>query len=101
VSNIVCTRVDETALRETPRVEGWDDRLRPRGKWLHLWTYLTCSHLACCGDSPNKAPNGRLQLFTLAILRRRFFHIPFLRFSASLTLCATIAAVSAPLEAAG
>jgi len=46
---------DEVALRELPpSVDGCEECLRDGGKWLHLRICLTCGHVGCCDDSPNR-----------------------------------------------
>ena len=35
-------------------VAGCEDCLRTGGVWLHLRICLTCGHVGCCDDSPNK-----------------------------------------------
>jgi uncharacterized UBP type Zn finger protein len=55
VNKAVCTHLDQVAVRELPpSVEGCEDCLRTGGKWLHLRICLTCGHVACCDDSPNR-----------------------------------------------
>ena len=55
MSDAVCTHLDQIAVRELPAsVEGCEDCLRTGGKWLHLRICLTCGHVACCDDSPNR-----------------------------------------------
>ena len=51
----VCTHLDQIAVRELPEsVDGCEDCLRMGGKWLHLRICLSCGHVACCDDSPNR-----------------------------------------------
>jgi uncharacterized UBP type Zn finger protein len=38
----------------TPSSKGCEDCLKIGGHWLHLRMCLTCGHMACCDDSPNK-----------------------------------------------
>jgi uncharacterized UBP type Zn finger protein len=35
-------------------VAGCQDCLREGGRWLHLRICLTCGHVGCCDDSPNR-----------------------------------------------
>jgi hypothetical protein len=50
-----CTHLDQIRLRELPAaVDGCEDCLRIGGKWLHLRICLTCGHVGCCDDSPNR-----------------------------------------------
>ena len=55
MNNVVCTHLDEIAIRELPAsVAGCEDCLRTGDEWLHLRICLTCGHVACCDDSPNR-----------------------------------------------
>jgi uncharacterized UBP type Zn finger protein len=38
----------------TPSAEGCEDCLRIGGQWVHLRLCLTCGHVGCCDDSPNR-----------------------------------------------
>jgi uncharacterized UBP type Zn finger protein len=50
-----CTHRDQVALRELPAsVDGCEDCLLEGSKWLHLRICLTCGHVGCCDDSPNR-----------------------------------------------
>ena len=50
-----CTHLDQVEVRELPaQVDGCEDCLRSGGKWLHLRICLTCGHVGCCDDSPNR-----------------------------------------------
>ena len=51
----VCTHLDEVALGELPALDdGCEECLRDGDKWLHLWICLTCGHVGCCDDFPNR-----------------------------------------------
>ena len=51
----LCTHLDQVELRELPAsVDGCEECLRDGGKWLHLRICLTCGHVGCCDDSPNR-----------------------------------------------
>jgi uncharacterized UBP type Zn finger protein len=53
--SVICSHVDEVTLRELPSsVDGCEDCLVDGGKWLHLRICLTCGHVGCCDDSPNR-----------------------------------------------
>ena len=55
MSELVCSHLDEVAVLELPPVvDGCEECLRVGGKWLHLRICLTCGHVACCDDSPNR-----------------------------------------------
>jgi len=50
-----CTHLDQIRLSELPSsVGGCEDCLRDGGKWLHLRICLSCGHVGCCDDSPNR-----------------------------------------------
>ena len=51
----LCTHLDQVELHDLPAsVDGCEDCLRDGGKWLHLRICLTCGHVGCCDDSPNR-----------------------------------------------
>jgi len=53
----VCTHLDQVALTELPEsVDGCEDCLREGTKWLHLRICLSCGHVGCCDDSPERRP---------------------------------------------
>jgi hypothetical protein len=50
-----CSHLDRIELRELPEsVDGCEDCLRIGGEWLHLRICLTCGHVGCCDNSPNR-----------------------------------------------
>jgi uncharacterized UBP type Zn finger protein len=50
-----CTHLDQVEVLELPaEVAGCEDCLRMGGEWLHLRICLTCGHVGCCDDSPNR-----------------------------------------------
>jgi hypothetical protein len=51
----LCTHLDQVELHDLPAsVDGCEDCLRDGSKWLHLRICLTCGHVGCCDDSPNR-----------------------------------------------
>jgi uncharacterized UBP type Zn finger protein len=55
VSASACTHVGEVTVVELPtEVDGCVDCLASGGKWLHLRICLSCGHVGCCDDSPNR-----------------------------------------------
>jgi Zn-finger in ubiquitin-hydrolases and other protein len=55
MNTAMCTHLDDVALSRLPAsVPGCEDRLRHGGEWLHLRICLTCGHVGCCDDSPNR-----------------------------------------------
>jgi uncharacterized UBP type Zn finger protein len=43
--------------------------LRIGGKWLHLRICLTCGHVGCCDDSPNRHARAHAQTAQHPIVR--------------------------------
>ena len=55
MSASACTHIDEVTVLELPaEVDGCVDCLASGGKWLHLRICLSCGHVGCCDDSPNR-----------------------------------------------
>ena len=44
----------DRGARAAREVDGCEDCLRIGGKWLHLRICLTCGHVGCCDNSPNR-----------------------------------------------
>ena len=50
-----CTHLDRITVLELPeRADGCEECLREGGVWLHLRICLSCGHVGCCDDSPNR-----------------------------------------------
>jgi uncharacterized UBP type Zn finger protein len=50
-----CTHLGDVALHELPlSVDGCEECLLIGDKWLHLRICLSCGHVACCDNSPNR-----------------------------------------------
>ncbi len=49
----ICTHLD-TILDVTPSSDGCEDCLRIGGSWVHLRLCMTCGHVGCCDQSPNR-----------------------------------------------
>jgi len=50
-----CSHLDQVAVTELlVAVDGCEECLRDGGKWLHLRICLSCGHVGCCDDSPNR-----------------------------------------------
>ena len=57
-----CSHTDQVELRELPEsVDGCEDCLRTGDKWMHLRICLTCGHVGCCDDSPNRHATAHSQ----------------------------------------
>jgi uncharacterized UBP type Zn finger protein len=70
MSNATCTHLDQIAVRELPAaVDGCEDCLRTGGKWLHLRICLTCGHVGCCDDSPNRHASAHAHAASHPIIR--------------------------------
>ena len=66
----VCTHLDQVELGELPAsVDGCEDRLREGTKWLHLRICLTCGHVGCCDDSPERHATAHYHSSSHAIIR--------------------------------
>jgi uncharacterized UBP type Zn finger protein len=65
-----CTHLDQVKLTELPEsVAGCEDCLRTGGEWLHLRICLTCGHVGCCDDSPNRHAAAHQQATQHAVIR--------------------------------
>lgn len=50
-----CTHIDSVKVTELPAAaEGCVDCLITGDQWCHLRICLTCGHVGCCDDSPNR-----------------------------------------------
>jgi uncharacterized UBP type Zn finger protein len=49
-----CTHADQVKVTRPDSVEGCEDCLKIGGKWVHLRICLTCGHVGCCDNSPNR-----------------------------------------------
>ena len=50
-----CTHLNQITVLGLPEsVEGCEDCLREGGVWMHLRICLSCGHVGCCDDSPNR-----------------------------------------------
>jgi uncharacterized UBP type Zn finger protein len=48
-----CSHLDQVA-DVTPSSEGCEDCLRIGGRWVHLRLCMSCGHVGCCDNSPNR-----------------------------------------------
>ena len=48
-----CTHLDQIA-DVTPSSAGCEDCLRMGGRWVHLRMCMSCGHVGCCDNSPNR-----------------------------------------------
>jgi uncharacterized UBP type Zn finger protein len=50
-----CSHLDQVRITQLPdAVPGCEDCLAIGGAWLHLRICLSCGHVGCCDDSPNR-----------------------------------------------
>jgi Zn-finger in ubiquitin-hydrolases and other protein len=49
-----CTHLDQIADVVPDSTEGCTDCLKIGARWVHLRLCMTCGHVACCDDSPNR-----------------------------------------------
>jgi hypothetical protein len=49
-----CTHLGEIKDVAPDSSEGCTDCLKIGGYWVHLRMCMTCGHVACCDDSPNR-----------------------------------------------
>jgi thioredoxin reductase (NADPH) len=53
----ICSHLEEAAEREhgvRPKSHGCSECLASGGVWVHLRLCLTCGHVGCCDNSPNR-----------------------------------------------
>ena len=51
----ICTHLDQIELDTLPeRVDGCLECLAGGDGWVHLRICVTCGHVGCCDDSPNR-----------------------------------------------
>jgi uncharacterized UBP type Zn finger protein len=53
VTAATCAHLD-TVAEVTPSSQGCEDCLRIGGRWLHLRLCMSCGHVGCCDNSPNR-----------------------------------------------
>jgi hypothetical protein len=50
-----CTHLDQVAVTQLPdSVPGCEECLEQGTKWMHLRICLSCGHVGCCDDSPER-----------------------------------------------
>jgi uncharacterized UBP type Zn finger protein len=66
----LCTHLDQVQVHELPAsTEGCEECLRDGTKWLHLRICLTCGHVGCCDDSPNRHATAHYHATSHPIIR--------------------------------
>ena len=49
-----CTHLDQLRAVQPRTPDGCEECLAIDGEWVHLRLCLTCGHVGCCDDSPNR-----------------------------------------------
>jgi uncharacterized UBP type Zn finger protein len=49
-----CAHLDQLDLNTAAVADGCVECLATGGRWVHLRRCLTCGHIGCCDNSPNK-----------------------------------------------
>src|SRR5258708_35179453 len=50
----VCSHLDQVRTVRPNTPAGCEECLKTGGRWVHLRLCVTCGHVGCCDDSPNK-----------------------------------------------
>ena len=53
----------------TPSADGCEDCLRTGDWWVHLRLCLTCGHVGCCDESPNRHATAHFQAVDHPVIR--------------------------------
>ena len=65
-----CTHLDQVHVTELPaEVAGCEDCLAAGSPWLHLRICLSCGHVGCCDDSPNRHATAHASTTGHAVIR--------------------------------
>ena len=65
-----CNHLDQVEVTELPAsVDGCQECLASGDPWLHLRICLTCGHVGCCDDSPNRHATAHAQQSGHPIIR--------------------------------
>ncbi|MEY2522389.1 MAG: hypothetical protein QOJ66_954 [Ilumatobacteraceae bacterium] len=54
MTNDVCSHLDTIVPDVVPSSDGCEDCLRIGGRWMHLRRCMSCGHIGCCDNSPNR-----------------------------------------------
>jgi uncharacterized UBP type Zn finger protein len=63
-----CEHVSEI-VEVTPSSEGCEDSLKIGGRWVHLRLCMSCGHVGCCDNSPNRHATKHYQTSTHPITK--------------------------------
>jgi uncharacterized UBP type Zn finger protein len=65
-----CTHLDQVEITELPEsTDGCVECLRDGTDWCHLRICLTCGHVGCCDDSPNRHATKHAQESSHPLIR--------------------------------
>ncbi len=53
----------------TPSADGCEDCLKIGGRWVHLRLCMSCGHVGCCDNSPNRHATKHYNATTHPIIR--------------------------------
>jgi hypothetical protein len=53
----------------TPSADGCEDCLKIGGTWVHLRLCMSCGHVGCCDNSPNRHASAHHRSTTHSIIR--------------------------------
>ena len=63
-----CGHLD-TLQSVRPSAKGCEDCLRIGGRWVHLRLCMSCGHVGCCDNSPNRHATGHYRTTDHPIIR--------------------------------
>jgi len=63
-----CPHLDDIQ-QVTPSADGCEDCLRTGDWWVHLRLCLSCGHVGCCDESPNRHATAHFQTTNHAVIR--------------------------------
>jgi uncharacterized UBP type Zn finger protein len=63
-----CEHVSEI-VEVTPSADGCEDCLKIGGRWVHLRLCMSCGHVGCCDNSPNRHATKHYQTSTHPITK--------------------------------
>jgi len=64
-----CTHLDSADTAITPSGPGCKECLESGGRWLHLRMCLSCGHVGCCDQSPNRHATAHFHASSHPLMR--------------------------------
>ena len=64
-----CTHLDQVKAVSPRTPNGCEECLAMGGEWVHLRLCLSCGHVGCCDNSPNKHATKHFRTVQHAIIR--------------------------------